>query len=68
MGDDVREAVILIQRFVPDEYFTEADQLRKRELLTRRTKLTKAESVELEKLLDVELEVTVARTDWLAAP
>src|SRR5690242_10226109 len=32
-GDEIRETVIVIERFEPDAYFTEAQQQRKRELM-----------------------------------
>ena len=64
-GDTVREAAILIQRLDPDDYFTEAQQLRKAELMAHRTKLSPAERAELEAILDAELDATVARTDQL---
>lgn len=62
-GNDVPETVILIQRFQPDAHFTEAQQRRKRELLSRRTDLTQEERAELESLLDAELDGTIARTN-----
>jgi hypothetical protein len=64
-GDSVRETAIIIQRFEPDEFFTEAQQLRKSELMARRAKLSPAERAELEAILDAELDATVARTDHL---
>jgi hypothetical protein len=64
-GDSVREAAILIQRFEPDEFFTEAQQLRKRELMARRAKMSPAERAELETILNAELDATVARTDQI---
>ncbi len=66
-GDSVREAVILIQRFEPDEFFTEAQQLRKQRLMARRARLTPEERVELEGILDAELDATIARTERLGS-
>jgi len=64
-GGDIQETVVLIQRVQPDEYFTAAQQQRKRELMARSKKLSPAERQELESLLDAELDATVARTDRL---
>jgi hypothetical protein len=64
-GDAVPEAAIIIQKFEPDEFFTEAQQHRKQELMARRKKLSPAERAELEAILDAELDATVARTDRL---
>ena len=64
-GDSVREAAIIIERLEPDEFFTEAQQTRKSELMARRTKLSEAERSELEAKLDAELDATIARTDRL---
>ena len=41
-GDDVQETAVLIQRFKPDRYFTEAQYRRMQELLARRTTLSGA--------------------------
>src|SRR5438270_9528996 len=62
-GDEVEEAAVLIQRFRPDVYFTEAQHLRMEDLLARRGALTADERNELEALVDAELDATVARTD-----
>src|SRR5690242_17212480 len=64
-GDEIQEAAVLIQRFRPDPYFTEAQQQRLRELLDRRPGLAPTERAELEALIDAELDATVARTDPL---
>ena len=64
-GDAVRQAAILIERFEPDEFFTEEQQVRKSNLMSRRTKLSPTERAELEALLDTELDATIARTDRL---
>ena len=62
-GEEVRESLILIQRFEPDAYYTEEQQQRKQDLLARRTMLTPDERAELERLLDAELDATIARTN-----
>ncbi|ETX04115.1 hypothetical protein [Candidatus Entotheonella palauensis] len=64
-GDDIQETAVLIQRFQPDAYFTDAQYSRMRELLDRRTTLTAEERAELEALIDAELDATVARTEHL---
>jgi regulator of protease activity HflC (stomatin/prohibitin superfamily) len=64
--DGFEETAVLIQRFRPDAYFTEAQYLRMRDLLARRSALTAEERAELEALIDTELDATVARTDALA--
>jgi len=67
-GDDVPETAVLIQRFQPDAYFTQAQHDRVQELLSRRDSLAAAERAELEALIDAELAATVARTDRLVRP
>lgn len=57
------ETAVLIQRLEPDEYFTQAQQHRKRDLMARRARLSSDERIELEAILDAELDATVARTD-----
>jgi len=64
-GDSIHETVVLIQRFQPDEYFTQAQYDRMQALLARRTALTPKERAELEALLDAEGDATVARTERL---
>jgi hypothetical protein len=64
-GNDIQETAVLIQRFEPDLYFTEAQHARLQELLARRATLTAEERAELEALIDAELDATVARTDNL---
>jgi hypothetical protein len=64
-GDSFQEAVVLIQRFQPDPYFTQAQYDRMQALLARRTVLTPEERAELEALIDAELDATVARTERL---
>jgi predicted Zn-dependent protease with MMP-like domain len=65
-GDSVQETVVLIQRFQPDQYFTQAQYERMRELLARRSTLTPEERTELEALVDAEVDATVARTETRA--
>ena len=62
-GDSVPETVVLIQRFQPDQYFTQAQYDQMQELLARRSSLTPEERTELEALIDVEVDATVARTE-----
>lgn len=59
---NVESSVILIQRFVPDAYFTEVQYERMQELLARRESLTEAEGMDLDTLIDAELEATIQRT------
>ena len=61
-GDDIKDTAILIQRFQPDEFFTEAQMQRKQMLLSQRNNLNSIEYTELEALLDSELDATVTRT------
>jgi hypothetical protein len=67
-GDDVPETAVLIQRFQPDPYFTQAQHDRMQELLSRRASLTPAERTEIEALIDAELAATITRTDRLVHP
>jgi hypothetical protein len=67
-GDDVPETAVLIQRFQPDPYFTQAQHDRMQELLARRHSLLPKERAELEALIDAELAATIARTDRLIHP
>ena len=67
-GNEIQETTVLIQRFQPDPYFTQAQYDRMQALLARRTTLTSAERAELEALIDAELEATVARTERLVRP
>jgi len=64
-GDDIEETAVLIQRFGPDAYLTQAQYDRMQELLARRSTLSTEERAELESLIDVELDATVARTKSL---
>lgn len=67
-GDSVQETVVLIHRFQPDQYFTQAQYDRMQDLLARRTALTPEERAELEALLDAEVDATVARTEHRGRP
>ena len=62
-GDSIQETVVLIQRFQPDQYFTQAQYDRMQALLDRRSALTPEERRELEALIDAEVDATVARTE-----
>ena len=62
-GDNVQETVVLIQRFQPDQYFAQAQYDRMQALLACCPTLTPEERAELEALIDVEVDATVARTE-----
>jgi len=62
-GDTIESSLILIQRFAPDSYFTQAQHDRLRELMGKRPHLSAEEGEELDALIDAELDATVARTD-----
>ncbi len=62
-GDSIQETVVLIHRFQPDQYFTQAQYDRMQDLLDRRSALTPEERRELEALIDAEVDATVARTE-----
>lgn len=62
-GDSVQETIVLIQRFQPDQYFTQAQYDRMQALLARCPTLTPEERTELEALIDAEVDATVARTE-----
>ena len=64
-GGNIDSSAILIQRFAPDSYFTQAQHERRQELLARRASLTAEENEELDALIDAELEATVKRTEAL---
>lgn len=64
-GALAESSAILVQRFVPDAHFTQAQFDRMQELLARRDALTDKEDEELDALVDAELDATVARTDSL---
>src|SRR5580692_5222040 len=59
VGRDVESSAILIQRFVPDAYFTLAQYDRLQELLAHRESLPEGDSAELDALIDAELEATI---------
>jgi predicted Zn-dependent protease with MMP-like domain len=61
--DNIQETIVLIQRFQPDQYFTQAQHDRMQALLARRPVLTPEERAELEDLIDAEVDATVARTE-----
>ncbi len=63
--DEVDSSAIIIQRFVPDAHFTQAQHDQMKMLLVRRNALTEAESAELDALIDAELEATIHRTQSL---
>src|SRR5215831_16366094 len=67
-GKNIQEAAVLIQRFQPDAYFTEAQYGCMQELLARRATLTVEERADLEALIDAELDATIARTESLMRP
>ncbi len=64
---DIESSAILIQRFVPDKYFTEAQYERMQHLLSNRSALKEHENAELDALIDAELDATIARADALLA-
>lgn len=67
-GDSIQETVVLIQRFQPDQFFTQAQHDRMQELRARRPLLTPEEHTELEALIDAEVDATVARTETRVRP
>src|SRR6266849_2425803 len=62
-GEEVPETAVLIQRFQPDPYFTQAQHDRMQALLSRRDSLAAEERAELEALIAAELAATIARTE-----
>jgi hypothetical protein len=64
-GGHIECSAVLVQRFAPDAFFTQAQHDRMQELLARRDSLTAGESTELDALIDAELDATVSRTDPL---
>lgn len=64
-GDEVHETSIVIQRFGPDAFFTQAQHDRMQELMARRETLTAQERQELESLVYAEIDATVARLEHL---
>jgi len=74
LPDDTTSAAILIQRFTPDTFFVEAEQIRLQALMEQlqlaRVKgheLTPAEMLELEDLINAELRATALRAEALHA-
>ena len=55
-------AVVLLQKYAPDDLFSAPQYARMQELLTRRPSLTETEQAELEELVDAELEAAALRT------
>jgi hypothetical protein len=64
-GGAIESSAILIQRFVPDACFTQAQYDRMQQLLAHRNTHTELENAELDALIDAELEATIARTQNL---
>ena len=62
-GDSNQETIVLIHRFQPDQYFTQAQYDRMQTLLARRSTLTPEERTELEALIDAEVDATISRTE-----
>jgi len=62
----VDSSMILIQRFVPDSYFTQAQYDQMKALLDRRDSLTPEENAQLDSLIDAELEATISRSQSLS--
>lgn len=62
---EAKPTAVLIQRFLPDAFFTKAQGDRMQDLMVRRDSLTTEERTELEALVDAELDATIARTDHL---
>lgn len=67
-GQSIESSTILIQRFAPDIYFTQAQHDRMTDLLDRRGSLSDAETAELDELIDVELDATVTRAEAVMKP
>lgn len=67
-GSAVDAARVVLSRFGPDVYFTQAQHDRQRELMARHHDLSPTERAELESLVDAELDATVARLDGLPRP
>src|SRR4029453_1942772 len=62
-GDDVQETEVFIQRFQPEQYFSQGEYGRMQALLAHRSTLTPEESTELEALIDSEVDATIPRTE-----
>ena len=67
------EGLIVVQRFLPDAFFSAAQQRRLQELMSRwRTardadkSLPDEEQAELDALIDAELQASAARAAWIA--
>jgi len=65
MEESDTAALVLIQKRVPDRFFTAAQHDRMENLRSRRETITDAERAEWEELVNAELDATVARTDAL---
>ena len=61
-GESIESSMIVIRRFAPDAYFSQAQHDRMQELLQRRSTLSDDESSELDGLIDAELDATVLRS------
>ena len=61
-GETIESSMIVIQRFAPDAYFSQAQHDRMQELLERHSTPNGAESNELNALIDAELDTTVIRS------
>ena len=64
-GDTVDPSTIMIQRFLPDAYFTQGQHDRMKTLLACRAALTEDEKEELNALVDAELDAAISRSDAL---
>jgi len=64
-GPEIESSAILIQRLVPESFFTQAQYDRMQRLLAKRAHLSEAENRELDQLIDSELEATILRTQAL---
>lgn len=71
---EAANSLIILQRFQPDTFFSEAQQLRLQELMSRfhnaisqDTSLTTEERTELKQLIDAEWTATIARTTTILA-
>jgi len=71
---ETANSLIILQRFQPDEFFSEPQQMRLQELMSRfhetikrDTALTSDERTELEQLVDMEWIAAIARTTNILA-
>lgn len=62
---NVESSAILVHRFAPDAFFTQAQYERLKDLLGRKSCLTQSEGAELGELIEAELDATVARSGAL---